>query len=94
MAQRAFNGTTSILIDAWMLRKFLTALAEMVGRGRFRLFLQFRSGSASSNQAMNSLPGRDSELFGATRQLIARPVTGGWPDDFTDGVAMVTERCE
>jgi len=27
MAQKAFNGATSILIDAWVLRKFLTTKA-------------------------------------------------------------------
>jgi hypothetical protein len=32
MAQPALNSTTSILIDAWVPRKFLTMLAEMVGR--------------------------------------------------------------
>jgi hypothetical protein len=32
IAQTAFNSTTSILIDAWVPHKFLTMLAEMVGR--------------------------------------------------------------
>jgi hypothetical protein len=40
---------------------------------------------------MNSLPGRDSGLFGATRQLIAPSLIDGWTDDFTDGVAMAPE---